>query len=371
MTSRKAPLHLTILIAAAVIALVAGVWLAARQSSSSTAERALLYPDLRQQLDAVQSVRIYKGGDAPAVEIVRKDSAWGVLQRAGYAADEAKLRQLIRALGDAKVLEEKTANAANYKSLGVEDVKDADASGVRLELTGAEAPVNLIVGKSGPGARSQYVRKVGEPQSWLIDASLDSSAAPDAWLRKEILDVSADRVQAASIATGKQKAYTAAKASRAAADFTVTDLPKGRKLSAPSAANGLASALSGLSLADVQAADAFAGAPPDARATYTTFDGLVVQLEGWVREDKRYLAVKTSYDAQVADRFKTPTAPAEKKSEETKATTDAAPKTAVSGAPSAAEQAKTIGARTAGWIYEIPSYKYEQIFKSSDELAAS
>jgi hypothetical protein len=359
---------------AAVTALGAGVWLAARQSSSPSGERVHLYPDLKRQLDAVQSVRIFKSGDAPAVEIVRKDGAWRVAPRAGHPADEAKLRQLLRALADAKALEEKTSNPANYKNLGVEDVKDADATGVRIELTGLAAPVNLIVGKSGPGARSHYVRKAGEPQSWLVDASLDSPAAPEAWLRKEILDVSADRLQAATIGRGEQRPYKAAKAKRADADFTVTDLPRGKKLSAPSAANALATALSGLTLTDVHSADAFGGARPAARATYTTFDGLVVQLEGWQRDDKRYIALKTSYDGQLAQRFRTPTATNDVKANEAKP--DAAGKTpeakpVESAQANAEEDAKTISSRTSGWIYEIPSYKYEQIFKAVDELVAS
>jgi hypothetical protein len=370
MTSR----NVLVLVVVAVIAVGAGVWLASRQASSSSGERAQLYPDLKQQLDAVQAVRIYKDGDAPQVEIARKDGAWGVAQRAGHAADEAKLRKLLRGLADAKTLEEKTSNPANYKSLGVEDVDQSDASGVRLELTGPSAAVNLIVGKSGPGARSQYVRKAGEAQSWLIDASLDASASPESWLRKDILDVSADRVQAASVAHGEQKPYSAAKASRADANFTVTDLPKGKKLSAPSAANGLASSLSGLTLTDVQPANAFGAARPDARATYTTFDGLVVQLDGWRRDEKHYVAVRSSYDGQVAERHKTPAPQSETKPDEAKPdgaakTPEAAP--APPDKPNAEEEAKTIAARTSGWIYEIPSYKYEQIFKTVEELAAS
>jgi hypothetical protein len=363
-----------ILVIAAVISVGAGVWLASRQSSSSSGERAQLYPELMKQLDAVQSVTIFKAGDAPAVEIARKGGVWGVAQRAGYPADETRLRTLLRALADAKALEEKTSNPANYKSLGVEDVKEADASGIRIELAGAATSVNLIVGKGGPGGRSHYVRKAGEPQSWLIDVSLDASAAPESWLRKEIIDVSADRVQAATVAGGGAKAYTAAKASRADANFTVSDLPKGKKLSAPSAANSLATALTGLTLTDVQAADAFAGAPAAARATYTTFDGLVVELEGWARDDKHYVAVKPSYDGKVAERFKVPTAASDAKSNDAKpdaADATSAAKPVEPRKPNVEGDAKTIGGRTSGWIYQIPSYKYEQIFKAVDELVAS
>ena len=71
---------------------------------------------------------------------------------------------------------------------------------MRIELVGPPKPVNLIVGKQGVGAQSTYVRRAGEPQSWLINATIDTSATPDAWLRKDIIDVSADRMQSATVA---------------------------------------------------------------------------------------------------------------------------------------------------------------------------
>ena len=66
----------------------------------------------------------------------------------GYPADAAKVRKLLLALAEAKPVEEKTSNPANYAALGVEDVSSADATGVRVELEGTAQPVNLIVGKA-------------------------------------------------------------------------------------------------------------------------------------------------------------------------------------------------------------------------------
>jgi Domain of unknown function (DUF4340) len=363
MTSRR----LLTLIVAALIAIGAGLWLATRQASTvADQERAALCPELKQQLDAVKSVRIYKAGDVRSVELVRQDRGWGVSERAGYPADEPKLRKLLRSLADAKVFEEKTSNPAGYKSLGVEDISESAATGVRLELTGQQAPVNLLVGKSGVGGESQYVRRAGEAQSWLVDHTIDTSASPDAWLRKDVLDVSADRVQAASVSIKGQKTYTAAKNSRADAGFSVTNLPKGKKLSSPSAANGFSTALSGLTLADVRPASAFDGQAPDAQATFTTFDGLVVQLDGWSRNDKRFVAVKTSHDAQVADRFKVATTATDDKA--SAGDTKPAPAAVESKTPNAAEEAKVANDRLAGWVYELPSYKYEQVFKPLEQL---
>ncbi|MGH8187463.1 MAG: DUF4340 domain-containing protein, partial [Steroidobacteraceae bacterium] len=251
MTSQK----LSILVIVAVLALVAGVWLAGRQSGSSAdSVQQALYPELKQQLDSVTAVRIFKAGDARAVEMQRKDNGWVVSERSDYPADEPKVRKLLVALADAKLYEEKTSNAEQYKTLGVEDTTAADASGVRIELAGTAKPVNLIVGNQAVGARSHYVRRAGEPQSWLVDTNIDTSAAPDAWVRKDIIEVSADRVQSVTVGAKGAKPYTAAKNERADANFAVEGLPKGKSLSSPSVANSFATALTGLSLADVQPA---------------------------------------------------------------------------------------------------------------------
>lgn len=368
MTSRR----LLTLSVAALLAIAAGVWLATRQSSSGDNERALLYPELKPQLDAVQAVRIFKAGDARAVELTRSNDQWVVSERSNYAADTSRLRSLLRNLAEAKVLEEKTSNPQNYRSLGVEDVKDATATGVRVEVSGAPTAVNLIIGKSGPGGSSHYVRRAGEPQSWLVDADIDAAAQPDAWLRKDVIDVSADRIQSVSIATGERQPYTAAKASRADADFAVTDLPKGKQPRTPSVANSLATALAGVTLADVQPASAFADAPPTARAAYKTFDGLVVEVSGRQRDDKRYIALKASYDAALAEKFRLATTEPAKATDDESATADAKPAEQEAKAEAekkdVAAEATKINERVDGWVYEVPSYKYDQIFKAVDEL---
>src|SRR5262249_5632502 len=146
---------------------------------------------------------------------------------------------------------------------------------------------------------------------------LDTSATPDAWLRKDIIDVSADRMQSASVnahaADKGAKPYTAAKSARADSNFAVEGLPKGKSLSAPTAANSLAMALTGLSLADVKPASALQATQPAAHATFKTFDGLVVDLDGWVQDQKHYVALRPSFDAAQAEHFKVATAPAEEK----------------------------------------------------------
>lgn len=368
------PRRLLILGAVAVAALVGALLLSNPRSAGGQKADGALYPELKDQVNSVTGVRIFKAGDAQAVEIQRKDGQWNVTEREGFPADAAKVRKLLLALMQAKPIEEKTSNPENYATLGVEDVSHEKATGVRVELEGVAKPVNLIVGKSGGGANSTYVRRAGEPASCLIDQSLEAPANPHDWLRSSIIDVGADRVQSATIAIGS-KPYSAAKKSRADADFAIDGLPKGKQLSSPAAANSFASALAGLTLADVRPARDFESDKPAAHATYRTFDGLIADVDGWVKDSKHYVAIKTSYDDALAQRFhvetKVPEKTAGKNDEKTAgaASADAAePATEAAPAQKVADTAKTTNEQLAGWVYEIPEYKYEAIFKPLDGL---
>ncbi len=368
MTSRR----LLILGIAAIVAIAAGVWLAGRQGSSgSSPGNSALYPGLKEQLNSVTAIQIYKAGDARVVELRRQGDSSTVSERDNYPADEGKLRRLLVAIADAKVYEEKTSNPEAYATLGVEDTTGNSATSMRIELDGTPKPVNLIIGKQGAGAKSTYVRRAGEQQSWLINTSIDTSGTPEAWLRKDIIDVSADRVQSASVETKGAKAYTAAKSTRADANFTIEGLPKGKSPSSPSAANTAATALTGLSLSDVRAASAFQSTPPAAHATFKTFDGLVVEADGWVRDEKHYIALRPSFDAALAERFKVAAAPVEEKDDKKDAAATAPAQPPQPVAPNVAEDAKKSAAKVAGWVYEVPDYKYESIFKPVDQLVAT
>lgn len=362
------------LLALGLVALAAiglGIWVAGGHSSQDATTANALYPDLKKTLNNATAVRIFSAGDKQSVEIARKESSWGVTERNGYPADDAKVRKLLLSLADAKLREQKTSNPENYASLGVEDVSADNASGVRIEVSDVEPAVNLIVGNQGPGLESQYVRRAGEPQSWLVDTEIDTSSTPQDWLRKAIVDISADRIQSVSIQTKGAKPYSANKNSRADANFAVEGLPKGKKLSSPSVANAFATALAGLSLSDVQPASAFED-KAETIATYRTFDGLVIELKGWSREDKRFLAAQTRYDEALAERFKVASEPAKADTEDAEAKKDEEQKPANAPATAAniAEESNSLNDKLESWVFEIADYKYEAIFKPLEELLA-
>ena len=364
MNSRK----ITVLAFAAAVVIAVALLLAHRQSSTQADNTPdLLYPKLQAELNSVTAVSIFKPGDERAVELTRQDGNWLVTERSGYPADTAKVHRLLRAIAAAKTIEQKTSNPASYAAIGVEDVSDPKATGSRVELAGTATPVNLIVGKSGAGAGSVFVRRAGEPASWLIKETIEAPATAEAWLRKEILNVAFDRVQSATVAVAGSKPYSVAKQARDDTDFGVQGVPKGKELSSPAAASGIGSALSGLTLANVHPAKEFEAQKPASHTTLRTFDGLVADIDGWSKDDKHYVAIKTSYDEAQQQRFHVEP-PAPQKQDDAPAGEGVPPTPPPAPAVDAKEEAATTGSKLAGWVYEIPDYKYEAIFKPMDEL---
>jgi hypothetical protein len=364
MTSRR----LLILVVVALLALSGAVLLANQRTQSPKTTTDLLYPELKAQAESIKAIRIFKAGDVRALEIVRNGTEWTLTERNGYPIAAAKARNLVRALTNARVLEEKTSDAAKYSALSVEDVKGAEAKGVRIELDGPPQPVNLIVGKDASGGKSSYVRRVGEAKSWLVNEQLSASPEAKDWLEKDIIDVSADRIQSASIAIDGQKPYSIAKASRADADFKVEPLPKGKELSSSSAANSAASALTSLSLEDLQPRPAVATGKPSAHATYKSFDGLVVQLDGYKKDDRYFITLSPSYDEALAERFKVKADGDANKMHYAKQPADGSAPASNDATKNVANEAQASAAKLANWAYEIPQYKYEAIFRPLDEL---
>jgi len=126
--------------------------------------------------------------------------------------------------------------------------------------------------------------------------------------------------------------YTASRPNKDTSDFTVSDIPKGRKLSSPAAADPIAGSLGSLSLDDVQKMPATAPAGVS-HTVFTTFEGLKIDVAGHKEGNKTLVSL-----------------------------------TATASDPATELEAKTLTARLNGWQFEIPSYKYDGMFRPLEEL---
>ncbi len=329
------PRRLGLLLAASLAALVLAVWVVNRQpgAGTSAAGKAVL-PGLENALNSVTEVRITGAGGVHT--IIDKGARHWLVRERGYPADSGKLRQLLIELGDLKIVERKTRLARNYPILGVQNVTSAKADGKRIDVITPHKTWSLIVGDSA-NDNDCYVRVVDHKQSLLASPLVMVAAKPARWVDPVILDLGQKRIRSIAERPARGWRFSIARAKASQGNFTVQGVPPGRKLDSAGAADEMASALSDLTLEDVRKA----GPPPKgallSHALFATFDGLEVDVTGYQagKGGKHYIDVLAHGSGKKA-----------------------------------AAQAARIDARVRGWQYQIPGYRYRQIFQPLSGLLA-
>jgi hypothetical protein len=226
---------------------------------------------------------------------VHKDGThWTVMERGDYPADMSKLRKLLAALRDAKIIEEKTADPARYAEIGVEDPIKPGATGAEITVIASADKLGLIVGK--PVGEGNFVRRTGEKTSYSVEPAIAAETDPRFWIDTRLIDVPAASIQSIEVKPASGPGYTIRRSNAADSTFSLEGAPPGRKpLEAAALAPG-SSTLAGLDAEDVSpAADVdFSQA---SQATVTLTDGNVLTLTGTVIAAKHWLSVKASKDA--------------------------------------------------------------------------
>ncbi len=241
-----------------MLALVAGVLLAAvfglklTQTGDSSTEGQLLFPDLKQRVNDLQRVTVVNYADGQTASIVLTDASWTVSERDDYPADTGKLRQLILALADAKRLEPKTSDPARYAILGVDDAEGA--SGQRIVIFGDDFEYSVIIGNQAQTSY-RYARIADDAQSWLISGNPAVPDSVSAWLDPAVIDVEAASIRSVTITHADGEQLHIFKDSVDEVNYQVKDIPEGRELSYPSAANGIAGVLLRLTHEDVSSVE--------------------------------------------------------------------------------------------------------------------
>ena len=325
------PRHVGLMLGAGVALIALAIWLSSeRHLDRATMAGDLVLPGLETALNSVTEVRLTKG-DQTRATLKKGASDWTVTER-NYPADSGKVRKLLLDLTALDVVEEKTRTPANYPQLGVEDTTSPQATGTRLAVVTPTKVYELIVGKSSSG-KSGYVRIPTTQQALLAAPMLSVDADPKHWLDHTLIDVSQDRVKEVEEKPAEGAAYTISREKKDQPDFTVSNIPKGRELSSPVAADPIAGSLGGMTFDDVQKAAAPPAGAKVSHVIFHTFDGLQIDLAG--RKD---------------------------------GTRDLVALTVTSTAKETADEARKLSAQTQGWEYEFPSYKYDAIFRSQEEL---
>jgi hypothetical protein len=325
------PRRVTLLFAIGIIVIASAVWMSSRnQSGSDPVAGTRVLPGLETSVNDITQVRITKAGGAQAT-LERRTTDWIVAER-DYPADSGKLRKLLLDLGSLQAVERKTAIARNYPVLGVENVTQPKAAGARIDVVSAGKTWSLIVGNP-MGDNDCYVRVVDSAQSLLASPLVMVDADPKLWLDPNLLDIAQGRIGEVDEQPAKGAGFSVSRDKSTQADFTVHGIPHGRELSGADAADTMGSALSALTLTDATKATATPGGAGLSHATFKTFDGLEIDISGYKQAANGYIEVS----ARAADK-------------------------------TGELEARQINSRVQGWRYQIPDYRYDEIFQALDGL---
>lgn len=340
-----------------------------------------LLPDFAAVANEAREIRIVGPDDPDGVTLRRDDERWVVVERDGYAADLGKLRQLVIALAEASIVEEKTSNPEYYERLGLVAPGD-DGSGLLVTVSGDDFTSNVILGETAQGDY-RYARNPEQPASYLIDRNPEAPASPGDWLDPVIVDVAASDVRLVTVEHADGERVELAKPddnpddnpddkegedgedvepAAAPRNFIAVNLPEGRELTYPAVGDSIAGALAGLELDDVRPAT---DGEPSGHATFVTGAGLAVDVQ--VIEE----TVAAEPDDEEPGDDETSDADDEDASEAAEETETWLRFSASAGAGSDAEAAaaaETVNERVSGWEYRVPDYKVQLLTKRWDDL---
>jgi Domain of unknown function (DUF4340) len=321
-------------LALAVLAVVAIATGDRGVSRAVPGERAV--PALAAELGEVASVGIKRS--ALTLTFVRDGDRWLVAEKGNYAAAAGKVRQIVLAMADMTLVEPKTQKADLYQRLEVDEPGKGKSTLVTIKDKSGRELAELIIGKRrydrlGAGNDGVYVRKPGDAEAWLARGSLEFSDQLSSWLDRRILDISQKRIAKVVLT---QPDGTRLVVTRAAPDatFTVEDAPADAKFKSETSTGEPALALETLDLDDVKPVAELPVPDKDlVTGSFTTFDGLSVDVRLFDRDDAHWVAVSAA------------------------------------GSGAAEAEAKELADKTSRWTYAIPSYKATQLkMKLSDLL---
>jgi Domain of unknown function (DUF4340) len=326
----------TVLIIAAFLVISIALYSSTRRNAAHETHDALLFPALAADLATVSSLDIRKGTAAPAVSLHKKGEQWTVAQRADYPADVSKLRKLLLSVSDARILEEKTSDPANFPVIGVDDPTKGNSLGVQLDFTAKDGPHSLIVGKAS--GQDNFVRRGGDKVSFLVTPGIYVESEPRLWIDTKLLDIPADSIErieykpaagapysvhkvvppappppalpapAAAAASAAANAPPAAPAAPAAPqapqapEFVLEGAPSGRKPADSPTLAPSPTAFGSLTADDVAAvADVDFSKPTT--AVLTMKDGSTITLTGSVTGDKHWIQINAPKDEALMGRI--------------------------------------------------------------------
>jgi hypothetical protein len=345
---------LLILASVTIIIIIAAAISTSNRAPQTVVENPPLLPDLRNRINDISQIIIESPDNA--VHITKLDDAWGVMQSDNYPARFDKVKKLVLDIAGLNIISEKTSNPDLFRELGVEDPSAENAASKMLTLldgSGNELS-RLIIGNTRP-RDGLYLRKAGTNDTYLVDGNPEVTADPGDWVESDLLDIANERVMETTIEHPDGEIITLSR-EQGSEDFTLAEIPEGRKARSGYFTNQPATFLADLTIENAKSRENFTFPEPQVITTIRTYDGLVANINSAKIDNVNHAIMEFSVDES---RLTTASADEEE--------------TVVIGEqpeqqPDVRQEAEELNNKVDNWVFIIPQSKYLLLTKRIDEL---
>lgn len=285
----------------AVLVVAAAVSVANRPAATVIpADRPFVFEGLDEKLNDIHAIDIQTADRKFTVQ--RVEDGWGIADLKGYPAEFDKVKTVLVELSQLRYLEPKTADAARFERLELRDVteKGAKSKKITVKDKSGSALAEGLIGKRnedlfGTGKGGVYMRVAGKPESWLVEGIVSAGAGPSDWVSKKIIDITGGSMKRLEITSPKGGTVAVGRNAATDKNFTLEDIPEGKRQRGEWETNQMPKALENLTLIDLKRADEVDFGDGAYRGQFTTFDGLIIKSET-AKLGKKYW-VRLSADA--------------------------------------------------------------------------
>ncbi|MCY4614587.1 MAG: DUF4340 domain-containing protein [Nitrospira sp.] len=370
---------------AAVLVIVA-VFVAQQQEPAPPPTGQPIFPLLKATINDVAEMSI--ATQSGTITVHRKDDSWRVKEKHEYPADLGKVRETLIGLAELKTLEPKTRKPELYDKLGVQDV-EAEGSlstGVTFKDATGNTLAEVIIGNDLPakgksGYKEIFIRKSGDPQTWLAEGRLTVKKNPGTWLDKELVQIDTKRVWRLTVTHPDKTRLIVEKATPEALDYQVADLPEGLEIQSQFTVNNIVSTVTSLSLDDVKPVSEIPFKDqPVVTAVFETFDGLEGTVKLLRKDEKDYVKISAAFNAELIWKPEPETEPEPEEESQPQAGEQTEQETQEKEVSAKPEQAKikpepevkaeieTLNKRVADWVYVIPKFRADTLLNKPQDL---
>ena len=257
--------------------------------------------------------------------------------------------------------------------LNVEDPAGPQSHAERIDVVAGARTWSLLLGKAAE-PNGSYVRVAGAPAALLAQPRIDADPRPTHWIKSDLLELPAERVQRVAVRTAGSPSYSLERDRRGTPDLTLHGVPPGRKAASPAVVDAVAGALARLNADDVKAR---APGPLEnaSHATFRTFEGLQIDMDGYREGGASWVRIDASVDPDTARRFAAAQAEAVNgasaaKSAEGKSESAGSPDPKSATVADPAAEAAAINTRVQGYDFQVPAYQYDALYRKLHDLLA-